>query len=518
MAKNEMKTVETTGILDDEDSSNQFVTFQVAGVGFGLPMDQVVEIIRLPKTVGVPLTPNALVGLANLRGNVLPILDLRRILELEETEYSDASRVIVTDVGRRIGLIVDKVAKVVNVDESSIEKAESVQSATNIKLLSGVIRVDEVLIQLLDIEELIKQDFSEVMGKNKNPSNATLVGEPLTNADEDEDEAASQLVSFTVDNQEYAFDLMSVEEIVRVPQHIAEMPSTDHHILGMIDLRGRLLPLVSLRRMFSLAEVKLSDINRVLVIGIRAPGGILNSIAIVVDEVREVLSVSMSARDKVPSLLTGSNSGSDDISAVCRLDEGKRLVSILSAEAMFENKVVQAAMAANINENKQMSSGESEIAEELSEDENTQMVVFKLAKQEYGITIEDVQEITRIPDAMSKVPKTPTFIEGMVNLRGTVLPVLDMRLRFGLEQMERNERQRILVLNLNGNRTGFIMDSVVEVLRLNRNSIEPSPDLSDDQIRVMGRVVNMKEDGRMIQVLNVHELLSENEEKTLEEL
>ncbi len=447
---------------------------------------------------------------------------MRRILQLNESENSDLTRVIVADAGRRVGLIVDKVAKVVNVDESSIETADCMESVTNTDILSGVIRVDDSIIQLLDVKQLMEQDFNNIVAEKKEPLNATQVGEQLTKNNEDED--ANQLVSFTVDNQEYAFDLMSVQEIVRVPTNITEMPSADHHILGMIDLRGRLLPLVSLRKMFSLDEQKLSDINRVLVIGIRSPEGTSSSIGIVVDEVREVLSVLMSARDIVPSLLT-SGDGGDDISAVCRLEEGKRLVSILSAQAMFEKKSIQAALAVDKSEDKQMNTynthdanSKNGIEDGFSEDDDTQMVVFKLAEQEYGVTIDDVQEITRVPPEMNKVPKTAKFFEGMINLRGTVLPVLDMRVRFGIEQMEQNEQQRILVLNLSGNRTGFIMDSVVEVLRLNRTSIESSPTLSDDQMRVMGRVVNLKEDGRMIQVLDVRQLLSKNEENALETL
>jgi purine-binding chemotaxis protein CheW len=520
------KTAEVAESIDEDDTGHQFVTFQVANEGFALSMDQVAEIIRVPESVRVPLTPHTLVGLANLRGNVLPILDLRRILELNESENSDSTRVIVADAGRRVGLIVDKVAKVVNVDESSIETADCMQSVTHTEILSGVIRVDDSIIQLLDVKQLMKQDFNNIVAEKKESLNAEQVGAQLTkkNEDEDEGEDANQLVSFTVDNQEYAFDLMSVQEIVRVPANITEMPSADHHILGMIDLRGRLLPLVSLRRMFSLDDQKLSDINRVLVIGIRSPEGISSAIGIVVDEVREVLSVLMSARDKVPSLLT-SGEGGDDISAVCRLEKGKRLVSILSAQAMFEKQSIQAALVIDKSEDEQMNTcnthntnSEDGTEDGLSEDDDTQMVVFKLADQEYGVTIDDVQEITRIPPEMSKVPKTAKFIEGMVNLRGTVLPVLDMRVRFGIEKMEQNEQQRILVLNLSGNRTGFIMDSVVEVLRLSRTSIESSPTLSDDQMRVMGRVVNLKEDGRMIQVLDVHQLLSKSEENALETL
>jgi len=499
--------------IDEEDTSHQFVTFQVANEIFGLSMEQVAEIIRLPQTVGVPLTPVALVGLSNLRGNVLPVLDLRRLLNLEESENSDATRVLVADVGRQVGLIVDRVSKVISVEESQIEKAEGVKTATDSQLLSGVIREGDSLVQLIDVEQLITADFKSIVAtKTKSMADSSIAS---IKDDAGGEEDAGQLVSFNVAGQEYAFDLMSVEEIVRVPENIAQMPSTEHHVLGMIDLRGRLLPLVSLRRMFALEEQELDERNRILVITVRAAGGILSSVGIVVDDVREVLSIAMSARDKVPSLLN-SGDGDGDISSVCRLDEGKRLISILSAQAMFEDRAIKAAVASNNIESGKMNNNVD--TGDASEDDDTQMVVFKLAEQEYGVTIDDVQEITRVPDEMSKVPKTADFIEGMVNLRGTVLPVLDMRSRFGLERQERNDRQRVLVLNLKGTRTGFIMDSVVEVLRLNRSSIEESPDLSDDQTRVMGRVVNLKDEKRMIQVLDVHELLSKKEEEALKVL
>jgi len=497
----------------EEDMGEQFVTFHVADEGFGLSMKQVAEIIRLPETVGVPMTPHALIGLANLRGNVLPIVDLRRLLHLEEASFSDSTRVLVADAGRPVGLIVDRVSKVVNVDAAKIEQADGVKTAADTKMLTGVIREEGNLVQLLDVEQLLDCDFSQMLSCK----GASIAANEAVNnvVDLVTEEDVGQLVSFYVENQEYAFDLMEVEEIVRVPENIAEMPATEHHVLGMIDLRGRLLPLVSLRRMFGFKEKDLDEHNRVLVIGVRAAGGLFHSVGIVVDDVREVINVAMSDRDKVPSLLGESNG---EISSVCRLDNGKRLISILSAKAMFEDQAIQAAVESNSEEKISMNEEVSAHEEGDSEDDDTQMVVFKLAEQEYGVTIDDVQEITRVPDEMSKVPKTAEFIEGMVNLRGTVLPVLDMRSRFGLSRIERNDRQRILVFNIDGSRTGFIMDSVVEVLRLNRHNIEEAPGLSNDQTRVMGRVVNLKEEKRMIQVLNVYELLSKNEGKALEKL
>ena len=85
--------------------------------------------------------------------------------------------------------------------------------------------------------------------------------------------------------------------------------------------------------------------------------------------------------------------------------------------------------------------------------------MFRLMDEEYGVPIDAVQEIVRVPELLTRVPKTPAFIEGVINLRGAVLPVVDQRRRFGLPGAERNDRQRIMVFTISGVRTGFIVDS-----------------------------------------------------------
>ncbi len=496
--------------VDDNESTNQYVTFQVADEVFGFSMSAVLEIIRLPDTVRVPLTPTALVGLANLRGSVLPVLDLRQILQFEPGENNNATRVIITDVGNPVGLVVDRVAQVVDVDPELIDAGDKIQSSINTDLIVGVIKSEGggPLIQLLNPKQLIIQQFDSVSAATTRLVGAN--GQQVHVADQEiENEDTKQLVSFTVDNQEYAFDLMEVEEIVRVPDEVSKVPQTDSHVLGLIDLRGRLLPLVSLRQMFALPETPLSETNRILVISVHRLGGGKHSIGLVVDDIKEVITISKELQEDVPALLAD---GDDDtIAGICRLENGRRLVSVLHSESLFAHPDVQEALGTS--ENKESADVETENHQQnFEQDEDvTQLVIFKLGAQEYGVSIDDVQEITRIPDKLDKVPKTASFIEGMANLRGTVLPVLDMRSRFEMEKLPTSEQQRIVVLNLAGTKTGFIVDSVTEVLRLQHNQIENAPSLSEDQARIMGHVVNLKEQKRMIQVLTAKELLSENE-------
>ncbi|NBJ15828.1 MAG: chemotaxis protein CheW [Dehalobacter sp. 4CP] len=100
------------------------------------------------------------------------------------------------------------------------------------------------------------------------------------------------------------------------------------------------------------------------------------------------------------------------------------------------------------------------------------MVVFAVGKEDYGIDISCAQEIIRIPKNITRVPNMPSFIEGMLNLRDQVIPVVDLRKRFGLENTETENDSRLLILNLEGMLLGNIVDDVSEVLSVGEESIE----------------------------------------------
>jgi len=132
------------------------------------------------------------------------------------------------------------------------------------------------------------------------------------------------------------------------------------------------------------------------------------------------------------------------------------------------------------------------------------------------LSYQDVQEILRVPAELTQVPQTPDFIEGVVNLRGAVLPVVDQRRRFALAQAARNERQRIMVLGIGGTRTGFIVDQVLEVLRIPRSAMQPAPRLSERQAGIIPRVANLAAQKRMVLILEAPRLLDSEEVAALE--
>ncbi|HIV66885.1 MAG TPA: chemotaxis protein CheW [Candidatus Mailhella excrementigallinarum] len=103
-----------------------------------------------------------------------------------------------------------------------------------------------------------------------------------------------------------------------------------------------------------------------------------------------------------------------------------------------------------------------------------QLVTFSIDEEEFGVNILKVQEIIRIME-ITRVPRSPEFVEGVINLRGRVIPIVDLRRRFGLAAIAHDKDTRIIVIELNSLVVGFIVDAVSEVLRIPADTVEPTP-------------------------------------------
>ncbi|QDR83284.1 chemotaxis protein CheW [Sporomusa termitida] len=148
-------------------------------------------------------------------------------------------------------------------------------------------------------------------------------------------------------------------------------------------------------------------------------------------------------------------------------------------------------------------------------DQELQLVVFRLAREEYGLPITKVQEINRLVP-ITKLPQTPAFMEGIINLRGRIIPVIDLRKRFQLEISSYNDESRIIIVEVDGQTVGIIVDSVTEVVRLAAVSVEPPPPtfiLDAKYIQGVGKL-----DDRLLILLEIDRILTSQETITLKQL
>jgi purine-binding chemotaxis protein CheW len=148
-------------------------------------------------------------------------------------------------------------------------------------------------------------------------------------------------------------------------------------------------------------------------------------------------------------------------------------------------------------------------------EKDVQVVGFRIGNETYGVRIAAVREIVRVPEITS-VPNAPELIEGVINLRGKIIPVMDLRKRFGLTEIVTDKKNRILVVDLENKLLGLIVNSASEVLKISPSDIEaPGTVFAEGESSYVTGVGKLK--GRLIILLDINKLLHRPEFKRLEE-
>jgi purine-binding chemotaxis protein CheW len=592
---------------------SQLVTFLLKDEEFGFDIMSVQEIIRVPKMAKVPRAPAYVDGIANLRGVVLPIIDMCTRFGMERTEDTDRTRVLVVDIdGVKTGLRVDRVKQVTRVLRSDVDPPPPAIRGTTANYLEGVVKLDggQRIIMALNAQQVCQ------IGTTHRTKVSTDVTADATRAADNAGstgggaEAIVQMVTFRIAKEEFGFKMEHVREILRV-QPPKQVPDVPDYVLGVLTVRGQVLPIVDLRRLLhqqSMAEEfaggcreireqyerwneetaakhgvraelsvperlrawvsaansssqvlmetlsKLRGHNERLIKQVQthlAPEDIAASgaavvaglhdfehevaaniqedqriivvdaggfiLGLVVDHVNEVLNVMRKLLDPPPMV---SSNGGVELEAVAKLEDGNRLIMLLDVGNLMHDQKLREIQTASGTETARDAERTAETAndakQELSE---IQLVTFMLGDEEYGVPISQIQEIDRL-SKITKVPKAAPFVEGVTNLRGEVIPVLDTRKRFDLEAKVSDDRTRIMIMELGGVKTGLIVDSVREVLSLSKKDIAPPPaaihsGIDQQFIFGIGKVDSGK---RMVVLLDVEKILSKAERKELAEL
>ena len=481
------------------DGDERFLTFRSDGRLYAVPAVSVSEVVRMPPIARVPQAPRSLMGLANLRGSVVPVAGVRALLGRDESASTHASRLIVLDGASAVALAVDEVSSLVRVAHASVRTAEAEIASEAGERLGGVFESNSEVVKILDVPELLKQAFAHHAATRERPEPA--LGAPTSHAVEP-DIVRQRLVTFDVAGQEYALALDEVREIIATPHHLAYVPASDDAVRGVMPYRDGLLPLLSLRHLLALPAAASRDVTREKVL-IVAIGDTL--IGLVADQARAVIPVDAERVEKVPPVLAARAGGETRIKEIYRAAHN-RLISILAPDRLFREDVMQrlerdGAAIRSKNDGRSGTKTEQEL----------RFLVFRLNDDEFALPIDDVDEVARVPDQITRLPKTPIFLEGVINLRGEVLPVIDQRRRFDMPPSPVLAGKRLIVVRTERHRAGLIVDSVSEVLRCAPDKIKPSPDLTGDALGLVRSVINLESSGRIVLLLDPSELLTRAE-------
>jgi len=152
--------------LDEDAQKNRFLTFHLGKESYGIEIQYVTEIIVMQEITKVPDLPESMIGVVNLRGNVISVMDMRTRFHLEEREYDDRTCIIVVDVEEvAIGLLVDTVNEVLNIPEEQVDPPPKTHSGIKSNYIMGMGKVENQVKILLDIEKILHEDELEQVQK-----------------------------------------------------------------------------------------------------------------------------------------------------------------------------------------------------------------------------------------------------------------------------------------------------------------------------------------------------------------
>jgi purine-binding chemotaxis protein CheW len=491
----------------EQPASNRFLTFRIDEQLYALRSDEVTEVIRAPTVARVPQSPIALLGLANLRGSVLPIAGLREMLGKKTSTESSAARAIVLDIGTPVGLVVDSVANLESISPQQIEINQKETATEGPEKILGAFSVgsSKEVAKILDVKALLESAFSS-SPRIKQQQRGVGAGVRLK-SEAGELEKTEMLVTFEVAGQEFALPLDVVQEILSLPPALTAVARAEAVVLGIASVRDTLMPLLSLRGLLGFAASQVaSEREKVVVMKLRGA-----QIGLVADQARAIVAADLELMDAIPPVIAARTGGESRIRSIYRGEGGRRLISILSPEQMFREDVMKRLTSAHRADQTPSAPSAAPAGEELI------VLIFRLGDDEFGIPIDAVVEVAQVPSQITRVPKTPKFLEGVVNLRGEVLPVVDQRRRFDLPRLEGAEARRLVVIKTERHRAGLIVDSVSEVLRTDRKDVAPPPELTDEKTsRLVRGVINLEKVNRMVLLLDPTELLTRSEQGLLD--
>jgi len=448
----------------------------------------VAEVIRGPRITRVPNGPAGLLGVMHLRGAVLPVVSLRRLLRAEDGS-GEADRVVVLRRDPPVGLAVDSVESLRATEAGAAEPAD------------GRLLLDQADgARWLDLDAALGAHFAAFrVQAQARATPGRAEARPAAAAEE------LAFLAFGLAGQDYALPLGAVAEVLALPAELTALPRTDEVLLGVFPLRGAVLPALSLRALLGLPGRTLTGAERVVVARIGR-----HRLALVVDRLDVIL---RAPRDRVapaPSLFNR-GAGEARIDAVLRLEDGRGLISLLAPERVLADERVARLLAeTDQDKDETMASPSPTAARE-------RFLVIRLGGESYGLPIAAVDEVVRLPESLTRLPKAPAYVRGVMSLRGRVIPVIDQRRRFAVEA-EGTAGGRVVILTLGPLQAGFAVDAASEILEVEADDLLPAPDLSEGGGRVFDRAARVARGGEVLLLIDPAALLDRAEADLLRDL
>ncbi len=469
------------------ENTLRYVTFSIGEELFGVDIMCVESIIPPQDITTVPRTPEYFLGIINLRGEVISIVDMRKRFGLETAEATPDTRIVVIlSNGILIGMLVDKINAIESLVTEKIQKAPPLASLEHKKFISGSFKLpsEKILLILLhqklidDTDFIIEQElkFNQDLLETKSGKKDSWVKE-------------IPLVSFRIGVEQYTVESRDVEEIIFMPE-ITAVPDMEDMIDGIFYLRESVVPIVRLSERIGLGVSRHTEESQVIIIKKHLFG---IKIGLIVDDISEIFFINED--ELVESPINLNKAQSEHLKGVFKLSSGEEslIVMLLNLEKLFseedQDQLRELEFATATEETKGV------------EQEGTIGILeFIVAEERYAVKVSETNEIIRVSKIVP-VPKAPPYLKGIINLRGEVISIVDVGLLIDRKRREISGNARILIVNAGEETAGLLVGNVIGIRKIMLSTFEPPSDLIKQKGNVFIEGIGKIEDTGEIVVL-----------------
>lgn len=427
---------------------------------FALSVSYVQEVINPPESYStMPLAPNYLKGLINLRGVIIPVVDLKKVLNMKEESTSAEQKIAIIYLkGNFVGLLFDKTEEVFSaVPEEQSNFAHTEEGS----VVKGVFKKDhgKRIIQILDVESIfcLKNIPKREDGESLNKSLKNSRGK------------RRQAISFIVGHSKCAVEIKEIQEILKI-DGVNDSALAVGCCIGTFDLRGITVPVIDFA---SLLKYRETDTSAEATSGERR--------VIVMKVEKELFGLLV---DKVDSIITFYD---DDLKffpvlVAERVSMIKGCISIKDKEDVLlldESKILTDSEILHITRGHSnlysinQDAGRNKVSKS---SKRLTFITFSI-EQEYGINISDIREIIDLPTTLMKPPGMPAHYRGIVNLRGEMVMIVDSRTMYQKNKNENESKSKVLIFKIEGAHFGLVVDSVQAIITFGENDKIKLPEM-----------------------------------------
>ncbi len=438
----------------DLNDNQIFGSFILSNSEFALAVSFVQEVVNAPEYyTPVPLAPDYLKGLFNLRGTVIPILDLREMLNLKETTNSDSKKIAIIELdGACVGLLFDKTGEVFRNNE---EERSDFDVTNTTGVVRGVFKKNsgERIVQILDVSKVFK-----LHNVPKDSSRSRSRRESLSK----KRGSRNQCISFVVGPSKCSLPISDIQEILKI-DNLSDSALNAGHCIGTIDLRGSTVPVIDFAALLKYREVDRSETatqgeRRIVVMRLEK-----ELFGLMVDSIDSIISYFPDELITFPLL----EQSRVDMFLGCITGYGDTDILLLNHQKILNDQEVNDITRGH---SKLYQSNNSKKDLQNSKGGFRQTYITFNIDGTYAVAIKEVKEIINYPKTLLQPPGLKNHVRGLLNLRGELVTIIDARsLYFSDKKNFENEDSKILVFNKGGLSFGLVVDSVDSIVTFAEN-------------------------------------------------